>query len=277
MWGRRKKNQEDKSQPSGSSVTPSASSSRLPNVNAEAKESVIPDEATVNAMFEEVLEDMAIKSQVRDAMRMFDTQKKWTIIQQNRQKSQEESPEHWAQLLLNDYTKSDTFIQLRPVINASSKQWINDFVNHGGLKNLMKAGKQLHFELHDRGEVLLPCLGCLNAFMNNEVGIELITMDQEVMEDMAIWFDSPNVQVKTMVLKLLSVICLMGYNKEIINAFSKLKNIVMNKQARLFPVIDFLKKEKDIEIRVRNFIIQVPKCDFNFYFFIALENYLGVH
>jgi hypothetical protein len=207
----------------------------------------MPDDATVDQMFEEAMEDMALRPAVRDAMRAFDKRKRWTIVQQNRKEHPIEDPNQWAEELEKRYMVADTYIQLRPVINASNKNWIGEFVQAGGLKNLMNAGRQLHFQHNDSGALLLPCLSCLNAFMNNEVGIEFLINDEQAIKDMTLWFDSKNVHVKTMVMKLLSVLAFMGYTKSILEAFT---NLQAANGARLKPVVDFLREEHNVESRV---------------------------
>jgi hypothetical protein len=186
---------------------------------------------------------------VRDAMRMFDREKKWTIIQQNKKEQKIEDPHQWAEEIEKKYNVPNTFLQLRPVINASHKQWMSDFVNSGGLKNLMVAGRNLHLQNSENGDSLLPCLNCLNALMNNDIGLEFALKDDEAIKDMAIWFESKNVQVKTMVLRLLSVLAFMGKTKDILEAFRNVQHEDAESVNRLYSIVHFLKQEKDIECR----------------------------
>eukprot|EP00475_Leptophrys_vorax_P031154 TRINITY_DN47114_c0_g1_i1.p1 TRINITY_DN47114_c0_g1~~TRINITY_DN47114_c0_g1_i1.p1 ORF type:complete len:1003 (-),score=309.79 TRINITY_DN47114_c0_g1_i1:101-3109(-) len=211
-------------------------------------EEPMPDDETIERQFEAVLEDMALRQPVKEAMRMFDKKKKWTVILQNKQKHPVESPQGWAEALEKRYLVGETYKQLRPVINANNKQWISEFVQAGGLRFLLQAGKSLHFEHDDRGEILMPCLGCLNAFMNNEVGIDFIVADDEAVTDMTLWFDSKNVNVRTMVLKLLSVIALIGRSNVILEAFNQLSHLSVLQRPRMYPVVEFLKEERDPEI-----------------------------
>jgi hypothetical protein len=217
-----------------------------PDPNAVPEEPM-PDDETIEAQFEAVLEDMALRAPVKEAMRMFDKKKKWTVILQNRQKHPVESPKDWAEALEKRYLVGETYKQLRPVINSNNKQWISEFVQAGGLRFLLQAGKTLHFEHDDRGEILLPCLGCLNAFMNNEVGIDYIVADDEAVRDMTLWFDSKNVNVRTMVLKLLSVIALIGRSNVILESLNTLKQLSVLQRPRLHPIVQFLREEKDPE------------------------------
>jgi hypothetical protein len=191
---------------------------------------------------------------VRDAMRAFDREKKWTIVQQNKKEQKIEDPHQWAEEIEKKYDSANTFLQLRPVINSSHKQWMADFVNAGGLKNLLVAGRNLHLHHSENNDILLPCLSCLNAFMNNEVGIEFLTKDEQAIKDMAIWFESKNVQVKTMVLKLLSVLAFMGQSKNILEAFKNVQHDAADAVNRFYSVVHFLKQEKDSDSRVIIFI-----------------------
>eukprot|EP00475_Leptophrys_vorax_P028324 TRINITY_DN4091_c0_g1_i1.p1 TRINITY_DN4091_c0_g1~~TRINITY_DN4091_c0_g1_i1.p1 ORF type:complete len:986 (-),score=315.85 TRINITY_DN4091_c0_g1_i1:34-2922(-) len=190
------------------------------------------------------MDDMALRSAVREAMRTFDKRKRWTIVQQNRKEHPIDDPRQWAEELEKRFNVADTYIQLRPVINASHKAWITEFVQADGLKNLMNAGRRL---LHENdGSLLMPCLSCLNAFMNNEVGIEFVIQDETAIKDMTLWFDSKNVQAKTMVLKLLSVMSFMGYTKSIVEAFN---NITQGDKPRMQPLVDFLRDQMNVECR----------------------------
>lgn len=194
---------------------------------------------------------MALKQPVKDAMRMFDSKKKWTIICQNRQKNPEENSKNWAEKLdpdssTNSYKNAATYLELRPIINASSKQWIESFLNEGGVSNLLASGAKLR-EDSQYEEVLLASLNCLNSIMNNEIGIDYVLNNEDSILKLTQWFNCNNGKVQSAILRLLSVVAVLGNVKVILEGFNQQKESV---RPRMSEVVKSLKEGKDVDTKV---------------------------
>jgi hypothetical protein len=161
-----------------------------------------------------------------------------------------EKPSRVIELLEQEKENLEFYLQLRPLLNSSNREWIADFINQDGLRKLIKTAIYLHFETRDSGERLIACLSCVGDMMNRDIAIDALIEDQEAVEELVLLFDSPNEVVRLTVLKQLSVLAVLGLTSFIVAGFMKLKQVTLSKSPRLFPVIYFFAYTKDVEIRV---------------------------
>lgn len=208
------------------------------------------DPATVESMFESMMDDMGFNAAVKATMRTFDLEKKWLVIIQNKRNEathdEDEAAEdakNWSKRLLDEkqYTSKELFRQLRPVFNSSNRSWIEQFVQYGGLSNLLKAGSSLLYDHNDlSGDILYPCLMCIDSLMNNESGIDAFLENDEAVLHITTWFACEAPEIQNLLLKLLTVAALLGYHQNILEGFENYRNLANSRHTQLFPVVKAL-------------------------------------
>lgn len=169
------------------------------------------------------------------------------------QSLEEKPPAYWADTLNRDPPAQEVFLQLRPVINAHGRKWMQEFVEAQGLRKMLEAGTKAHFELKNE-QTVLSCMQCLEGFMNNKVGLEFVMEDPQAIQDIAMFFNVNSIEVKGIVLKLLTVLTWIGDSSGIegpvVRAFDNCRSIVSTNDNRFAPLVDSLRTMKDPVFRV---------------------------
>ena len=125
-------------------------------------------------------------------------------------KATEDKPaSYWANSLDHDPPTQDMYLHLRPVINANGRKWMLEFVEAQGLRKMLESGIKAHFDFKD-DNASLSCMQCLEGFMNNKAGLQFVLEDPQAIQDIAMFFHVPSIEVKSIVLKLLTVLAWMS-------------------------------------------------------------------
>jgi len=188
-----------------------------------------PSQGELDKMFEEFMEEKCFKEDVRIRMRGLPAAMKWTLLQQEKSKRQEDkkeyTPAYFAKLLSGEEgkgTDSKTgtpgqpppsaqqarvgvkeLQHLRVVLGGQGKSWMQGFVTEGALTALLGV---LAREGQGDG-VFAEVLRCLKAFMNNEFGLNTILGTPAAVDQIALVLTYGNDDMRTQVIELLTVLC----------------------------------------------------------------------
>eukprot|EP01113_Clastostelium_recurvatum_P000474 TRINITY_DN1020_c0_g1_i1.p1 TRINITY_DN1020_c0_g1~~TRINITY_DN1020_c0_g1_i1.p1 ORF type:complete len:1287 (+),score=454.62 TRINITY_DN1020_c0_g1_i1:105-3965(+) len=191
-----------------------------------------------DAEFAKLLDEMGLKGPQRDAMMKFSAEKKLAMLNQSsvakasERKDEGSTPQAWARKLKapaqlvgsGGWTLSTEDIKgLRVALGGEGMSWLKSFSEAGGfvalldfLENLERhnnkanKGKRASIE-QSTPEVSLQSevVKCLKAFLNNKEGIETAMDTPGALRKLALCLGSGNMLIRTEVLQLLTVLCLL--------------------------------------------------------------------
>ena len=138
------------------------------------------DRAGIEASFEAFMTKSGFKEAVKENMRKMGSGQKYLLLQQEsvvkRPVVTHDSGLRWATKLKNPSIKVEQYQRLRVLLASNSTDWIDEFINYGGLYNLVQKMPKSpqYLVLPGQIEACAEVLRCLKAIMNTEFGLSAV-------------------------------------------------------------------------------------------------------
>ncbi len=227
----------------------------------------------INAMFEEVLEALAIPEKKRAEMMSTETmERKWKLIVQQQALLQDEdaSDAHdWALLLKEerDYPSRADARQLTAVIRTSPKKWLQTFFKQDGGTSLLRIlrGLALVSEIASNElEVVMELLFSIKAMMNNIGSMTTFVMIPQSLDTIACCLRLGIEEVSMICLELLTAAAFFSVEGQqlTVKAMDSFR-LVNREYSRFTSLVHILKhaSSMDLKVSVLTFINYLVNCE----------------
>jgi len=234
----------------------------------------MPSEAEVNKAYDELMEKLGLGKDFKHptavqtkSMAQVSVENKWAMVCQyklsevQKQGKIEDTPNFWTSKLKAEVSFS-LLKDLRIVLGAAPLDWLQQFINAGGLSNLLDILGKVEHELHRRTmtdekikkedeqvQMQYECVRCLQVLLNNKAGLSGAISTESGIKKMCLCLDMPE-EYAVKIVKLLTLVCVMhdGHRK-VVEGLVHYRNVKKEK-SRFGVLVSILDKATTMDAKI---------------------------
>jgi len=235
----------------------------------------MPSAEEVNKAYNDLMEKLGLGKDFKHptavqtkAMSDVSVENKWAMVCQyklsevQKQGKIEDTPNFWTSKLKAEITYQ-ILRDLRIVLGASPLDWLQQFINAGGLSDLLDILGKVEHEIHRRTmnedkirkedeqvQMQYECVRCLQVLLNNKPGLTGAINSDSGIKKMCLCLDMPE-EYCVKIVKLLTLVCVMppdGHRK-VVEGLVHYKNVKKEK-SRFGVLVTILEKATTMDAKV---------------------------
>ena len=230
----------------------------------------------INKLFEEkIIDEMNLKEAQKEMLRKKQRKDKVFLLTQklkSQSKSMYKSPADYVHYLEKDSTPnsihskelSDCVKSLKIELRGNTVSWVRDFGDNRGhifILQIIRLCSQLKQSDRKPHELISDCVQCLQSFMNNTVGFNLIFEYDQAFVILVNSLDPKLPQIMCKTLELLAAVTLVEHGVErVLNAFTDAAIDSGRHDGRFWIIIEGLKMWRTKNISTAIASIQLLNC-----------------
>jgi len=217
----------------------------------------MPSAEEVNRLYNQLMETLGFDKTFKHptqiqtkAMAEISLENKWAIVcsqkqmeaQKGSKKKIEDSPQYWASKLKAE-PSHQLLRDLRIVLGGESLPWLHEFIEVGGLAQLIETLGVVEHNIHRRSategtlakqdeqiQMQHECVRCLETLLNNKTGLQGVINTEGGLRKLVLCIDMPE-EWRLRVLKILTVLSLMGSDghRLVIDGFTYFRQVKKEK------------------------------------------------
>ncbi|XP_014663901.1 PREDICTED: disheveled-associated activator of morphogenesis 1-like isoform X2 [Priapulus caudatus] len=194
----------------------------------------MPNEEELDAKFAELVDELDLTAQHREAMFNLSPEKKWQIYCTKKREQDDPSTKNWPDYYIERvnslavllFPRDEEEVRVRTQLVDSLKtalrtqpmSFVMRFIDLDGLNCLLHFLKEMDYET-EQSAIHTSVIGCIKALMNNSQGRASVLSHPDSINIIAQSLSTENVKTKTAVLEILGAVCLVpGGHRKVLDA-----------------------------------------------------------